>query len=137
MGNFQAGHLIPVFWEASGNAAAIALNIKEHSLDLSVMLHDVTGVKALGVRARLAGPFDAAGRVVCDVDLDEFPFNNNINVFPGRSGLALFGVSPTHSIQVPLICEKVHFAGGTDKELMWDADWKCNSLAGLFVFPAL
>lgn len=136
MGNFQAGHLVPVTWQATGLAVA-ALNIKEHSLDLTVMLHDVTGVKAAGARARIAGPFDAAGRVVCDVDLDEAPFATAVGVFPGFKGIAVFGVSPTLGIQVPLICEKLHFAGSTDKEMMWDADFKGNSLAGLYVFPAL
>jgi hypothetical protein len=137
MGDFQAGHLIPVSWQRQGGALA-ALNVKEHSLDLSVLLHDVTGVKALGVRARIAGPLDAQGRVVCDMDLDEAPFTDAVGITPGVRGIAVFGVSATRGgIQVPLICEKLHQACGTDKELMWDADWKMNSLAGDVVYPAL
>jgi hypothetical protein len=136
-GNFVAGHLVPIGWTASGNSASAALNVKEHSLDISVLLHDVTGVKANGVRARIAGPTDIAGRLVCDLDLDEAPFTATVGVIAGYRGIATWGVSASASIQLPLICEKVHFAGSTDKELMWDADYKCNSLVGSVVYPAL
>lgn len=136
MGNFIAGHLVPVSWTAT-NGTTAALNIKEHSLDISVMLHDVTGVKALGVRARIAGPIDIAGRVVLDHDLDESPLSVAVTVYAGFSGICVFGISPTQGIQCPVICEKVHYSGATDKELMWDADFKANSLAGLIVYPSL
>ena len=136
MGNFVAGHLVPVSWLASGGQNFV-LNVKEHSLDISVLLHDVTGVKASGVRARIAGPVDVAGRVVCSFDLDESPFQEPGLILPGTRGIAVFGVSATAGIQLPLICEKYHQSASTDKELMWDADWKCNSLAGLIVYPAL
>ncbi len=140
MGNFQAGCFVPVNWKAAGANPLpdyFNLNIKEHSLTLQHLLHDVTGVKANGVRARIAGPQDIEGRVVLDLDLDELPFSNSVQVVSGRSGLMQFGVSPVYTIQVPVICEKVHFAGGTDKELMWDGDFKANSLAGAIVFPSL
>lgn len=136
MGNFQPGHLIPVSWVAQGGQQFV-LNVKEHSLDISVLLHDVTGTKAGGVRARIAGPIDIAGRVVCDWDLDESPLSEPGLLIPGVRGVAVFGVSANTGIQLPLICEKYHQSASTDKELMWDNDWKCNSLAGLIVFPAL
>lgn len=137
MGNFQPGHLVPVTWQPIGDGAAASLNIKEHQLTLSVLLHDVTGVKANGVRARIAGPLDIEGRVVCDMDLDEAPIAVTVGVFAGFSGIAVFGISQTRGIQVPLICERVNFQGGTEKELMWDANFKANSLAGSVVYPAL
>lgn len=138
MGNFQAGHLIPVTWANTGGDGAFSLNIKEHNLEFSVLLHDVTGVKANGLRARLAGPADIAGRMVCDLDLDEAPWSAAVGVRQGNSGLAVFGVNAAGAgFQVPLICEKLRFSGATDKELMWDADWKANSLAGALVYPAL
>lgn len=138
MGNFQPGHLVPVSWQVSAAGAPYELNVKETSLDMSVMLHDVTGVKAQGVRARLAGPLDVASRLLCDLDLDEAPWFNGVGVVPGFRGILRYGVSVLgHRIQIPMQCEKLHFSGSTDKEMMWDADWKVNSLVGLVVFPAL
>lgn len=136
-GQFQAGHLIPVTWQANGNGAPFLLNIKEQDLSLQVLLHDVTGYKALGVRARIAGPLDVDGRMVLDMDASEPPYINPPLIVPGVSGIAVFGTTLVRGIQVPLICEKYHQGGSTDKELMWDASWKCNSLAGLIVYPAL
>jgi hypothetical protein len=137
VGDFQPGHLIPVGWQADGGQVA-SLNIKEHSCEISVMLHDVTGVKAGGVRARIAGPTDISGRMVLDLDLDEAPWSAAVAVVAGFNGVAIFGVNPEGTgIQVPLICEKVRFSGSTDKELMWDTDMKANSLAGVIVYPGL
>ena len=135
-GRFVSGHLVPVSWTPTGGVGSF-LNIKEHNLDISALLHDVTGWKAGGVRARIAGPIDIAGRVVCDMDLDEPPFLAPPLLLPGVKGITVFGVSTTVGIQCPLILEKYHQTGGTDKELMWDADWKANSLAGYLVYPAL
>lgn len=135
---FQAGHLVPVSWQATGGQV-FSLNIKEHSLDISVLLHDVTGVKAAGLRARIAGPTDIQGRVVLDWDLEESPFSEPGLILAGTMGVAVFGVDTAgrHGIQCPLICEKYHQGGATDRELMWDCDWKCSSLAGSLVYPAL
>lgn len=135
-GNFQPGHLVPVTWAAQGLTQAL-INIKEQDLGIEVLLHDVTGYKALGVRARVAGPVDCSGRMVCDFDSDEPPYVSPPLIVPGVRGVAVFGVSATRGIQVPLSCQKLHFSGSNDKEEMWDADWKMNSLAGLLVFPAL
>lgn len=137
MGEFQSGHLIPVQWTAS-EGESFALNIREHSLDISVLLHDVTGVKANGLRARIAGPTDISGRVVCDWDTDESPLGEPGLLLPGTLGIAVFGVNAAgNGVQCPLIVEKYHQGASTDKELMWDVDMKCNSLAGLLVYPAL
>ncbi len=136
MGDFQPGHLVPVSWKSIGGVTA-QINIKEHQLTLSVLLHDVTGVKSLGVRSRIAGPLDIEGRMVCDMDITEAPMSLAVSIFAGLGGIAVFGISATLGIQVPLICERVNFQGGTDKELMWDANFKANSLAGHVVYPGL
>ncbi len=135
-GAFQPGHLVPMTWGAVGQGAVL-LNIKEQDLSLEVLLHDVTGYKALGVRARIAGPLDISGRIVCDMDASEPPYLVPIFIVPGVNGIAVFGTTITRGIQVPLQCQKLHFAGSTDKEMMWDADWKANSLVGLVVYPPL
>src|SRR5947209_1306803 len=107
--NFAPGHFAPVQWQpVSGQAAT--LNIKGHDLTLSVLLHDVTGTSALGVRMRIAGPTDVEGNVQCDMDLDAPPYGTPPLIIPGVSGVAAFGFSLTRSIQVPLIVEKLHFA---------------------------
>ena len=139
MADFIAGHLVPVNWTVFGGAGVLhEFNVKDHSLDISVLLHDVTGVKANGLRARIAGPTDIAGRIVCDRDLDESPWEAPALLRAGNSGVALFGVDDTGDfVQCPVICEKFHMAGATDREMMWDADWKCNSLRGFLVYPAL
>ncbi len=137
-GNFQPGHLIPWTFTVT-QKAAFSLNVKETSFDISVLLHDVTGVKAKGLRARIAGPTDIAARVVLDLDMDEAPISAAVNVTPGTSGVLLAGLDQVsaHGVQLPIICEKLHVSGATDKELMWDGDFKGNSLAGALVYPAL
>lgn len=140
MGSFVPGHLVPTSWQTFQNPGnpIVELNVKETSLDISVMLHDVTGVKAIGIRARIGGPLDLAGRVVCDLDLDEAPWITGFGILPGFIGVLRFGVTANGArIELPMICEKLHFAGAVEKELMWDADFKCNSLAGTLVYPAL
>lgn len=134
---FQGGQFVGVGWQAQGLGVATALNIKSHDLKLSVALFDVTGVLAGGVRARIGGPSDADGNVQCDMDLLAPPYANPPLIQPGVSGIALFGLSPVKSIQVPLIVETLHFASAIDKEVAWDFATKCNSLAGFIVFPAL
>ena len=133
--NFIAGHPVPFSW-APLNGETSLLNIKEHSLDISVMLHDVTGNRAGGVRARLAGPLDIQGRIVASMDLDAVPFQAPPLLIPGCRGIAVWGVSTTRGIQTPLILEKYHQGTGTDKELAWDCDWKADSRSGLVVYPS-
>lgn len=150
MGNFQPGHFVPVQWQRAGGVLA-TLNVKQHDLTLSVLLHDVTGVKANGIRARLAGPIDAEGRVNCDMDLDEPPYLDPPLLQMGVSGVGAFGVGvgpiPLSGftplapgfrfIQVPLIIEQLHFSSATDQEVKWDTSMKMNSRAGFLVFPSL
>jgi hypothetical protein len=138
-GNFIAGDLVPWTFAVKGKVGGFILNVKETSFDISVLLHDVTGVKALGLRARIAGPTDLAARIVLDLDMDEAPIGAAVGINAGVSGLMFCGLSQVfaQSVQLPLICEKLHIAGSTEKELMWDADWKGNSLAGALVYPAL
>lgn len=137
--NFQPGHLVGVNWQAQGLGVATALNIKSHNLTLLSLLHDVTGVLAGGVRARLAGPTDVDGDMQLDFDALAPPYLSPPLIQNGVSGVAAWGLSaaPVRSISVPLICEKVHFASAVDKEVMWDAAFKCNSIVGPIVYPAL
>lgn len=135
--NFSPGHFAPVQWQREGVAPLHTLNIKSHDLRLSVLLHDVTGTKANGVRARLAGPTDVAGQVMCDLDLDDPPYVDPPLILPGISGIASFGMSAARGIQVPLIVEELHFASAIDQEVKWDFSSKCNSRAGMIVFPPL
>ncbi|HEX5272706.1 MAG TPA: hypothetical protein VFW33_19550 [Gemmataceae bacterium] len=136
MFNFSPGHFAPVAWQRTGGVLGV-LNIKQHDLKISVLLHDVTSTGSLGVRARLAGPTDVAGQVTCDLDLDAPPYLDPPLMLPGISGVAAFGMSIARSIQVPLIVEQLHFASAIDSEVKWDTDMKCNSRAGLIVYPAL
>jgi hypothetical protein len=138
---FVAGHLVPVGFQKTGGTL-LTLNIKSHSLDLTCLLHDVTGYKALGVRARIAGPLDADGRIVLDLDLLEPWYAQDgavPRIVPSYSGIMAFGVNAagTKTIQIPMICERLHHAGEVDREIIWDATWKMNSLAGAIVYPAL
>lgn len=134
--NFSPGHFAPVAWQRTGGVAG-TLNIKQHDLKISVLLHDVTGTASLGVRGRLAGPTDVAGQVMCDLDLDVPPYIDPPLMLPGISGVAAFGMSASRAIQVPVIIEQLHFASAIDQEVKWDTDMKANSRAGLIVYPAL
>ena len=135
--NFSPGHFVPVEWQRDGTAVVSTLNIKSHDLRLSVLLHDVTGSAAGGVRARLAGPTDVAGQVMCDLDLDAPPYIDPPLILPGASGITNFGVSASKGIQVPVIVEELHFSSAIDQEVKWDFSCKANSIAGVIVYPAL
>lgn len=134
--SFSPGHFAPVQWQRTGGVLS-TLNIKQHDLKISVLLHDVTGTAALGVRMRLAGPTDVQGQVTCDFDLDLPPYLDPPLILPGISGVAAFGLSSNRAIQVPLIVEQLHFASAIDSEVKWDTDMKCNSRAGFIVYPPL
>lgn len=134
---FIAGHSIPVAWQPVG-AASTTLDVKEHSVDLSVLLHDVTNSRHVGVRARLAGPLDAQGTVQASLDLDQVPWNAPTpNILPGVSGVIAFGVTAAAGIQVPTVVEKLHNASAIEKEVNWSFDVKMNSIAGAVVYPAV
>ena len=134
---FSAGHFVPAEWTVSGSTVVTTLNIKSHDLRISALLHDVTGTSAGGVRARLAGPTDVAGQVMCDLDLDAPPYINPPYMLPGVSGVCLFGMSASKGIQVPMIIEELHFSSAIDQEVKWDTSMKANSIAGVIVYPAL
>jgi hypothetical protein len=134
--NFQSGHYCPVNWAPSGGVAG-TLNIKSHDINLSVLLHDVTGTAAGGVRMRLAGPLDASGNVKADFDLDLPPYAAAPIILPGLSGIITFGISATKGIQIPSICESLHFMSAVENEVTYDWASKMNSKAGFVVYPAL
>jgi len=133
--NFQRGDYVPVGWNPQGGAGVV-LNIKSHSLDISVLLFDTTNTGSGGFRSRLAGVGDAAGTVNADYDLDLSPYRAAL-ITAGISGIANFYLSPTNFIQVPTIIEKVHYESAVESEVKYSFDVKGNSRAGLFVYPAL
>lgn len=134
--NYVPGHLTPVQWQATGGALA-TLSIKSHNLDISVLLHDVTSTRHAGVRARLAGPLDAAGTVNNALDLDVPPYLTPPTILPGVGGVAAWGLSSTRAIQLPLICEKLGFTSAIEQEVQWNADWKMDARQGVVIYPAL
>lgn len=136
MFNFQRGDFVPVTVQTAG-LPAVLLNIKGHTLDLTCLLFDVTSTGSGGVTARISGKLDAAGTVNADFDADAPPYVNPPAIMPGLRGICVFGVSPVRGIQVPTICEKLHFESSVESEVKYSFDVKMNSLAGLFVFPAL
>jgi hypothetical protein len=136
MWNYQSGAFVPVAWQPTGGNLA-TLDIKEHTLDLSVLLVDVTSVSHQAVRARIAGPLDIAGTCQLALDLDAPPWANPPLVIPGLRGIAGFGINPTKQMQVPVSIEKLHLASAIEKEVQWSVDMKGNRIAGLVVYPPL
>ena len=137
--NFAGGHFATAGWTPAGGTQVI-LNVKDHTLDISVMLHDVTCAQTGGVRARVSGPLEAAGSVHADLDLDIEPWMPAVNLFPGLRGIVGFGYTgglTARVIQIPTSVEKVNYQASMEKELMWGWDAKMNALAGLVVYPAL
>lgn len=134
--NYQPGHFAPVQWQRVGGQLAL-LNIKSHSIDLSVLLHDVTSTGSGGGRARIAGPLDAAGTVNLDLDMDQPPYADPPLILSGVRGVAGFGFTLVRQLQVPMIVEKLHFAAEVDREVMWSTDMKFNQLAGVLIYPPL
>ena len=135
MNNFVPGHFAPVAWQANGGTA-FTLQIREHSVDLTVLLHDVTHTGTSGVRARIAGPLDCQGNVQATLDLDAPPWGP-VALLPGYRGICAFGVSPTRSLQLPVSVEKLRLQSSTEKEVNYSFDVKMNALAGVIVYPAL
>lgn len=134
--DFRPGHYAPVIWQATGGTASV-LQIRDHTVDLSVMLHDVTHTGTDGVRARIAGPLDAAGTVNASLDLDLPPFQGPISLQPGFQGICAFGFTPAKFLQVPTRVEKLHFASAVDKEVTYSFDVKMDAFAGVVVYPSL
>ncbi len=136
--NFVPGHFAPVVFAnaAAAGGVGVQLDIKDHTVDLTVLLHDVTNTGTGGVRARIAGPLDAQGTVNADLDLDSPPYGAAA-IFPGVRGLCLFGFSLSRALQIPVRVEKLHFAAAVDKEVMYSFDVKMDANAGVVVYPAL
>lgn len=132
--NFQPGHLCPVRFKPDGGNDA-TLNVKSHNLDLTALLHDVTGTRHAGVRARIGGPADAQGTVQADFDLDEAPYHDPPSIRPTVRGLMFFHISPTKAIQVPVIVERLHFESAVESQVKYSFDVKMNALAGALVYP--
>lgn len=150
MQNFLPSHFAPAGWglvsqtgyPASPLGTPVILNVKGHTLDLSVMLFDVTHTGTGGVRARIAGPLDAKGVVEADLDLDLTPWNPSLQIKPGLRGIALFAYAilpggVLDMMQVPVIVEKLHTATQIDAEVKWNMDVSMDALAGLLIYPAL
>lgn len=136
---FQAGHNCPVRFQVSGQAVA-TLAVTAHSLDISVLLYNVTNTSHGGDTARIAGLRDAAGSIQADFDADLPPYLNPPFIQEGVSGIFLFfysAVSLNRPIQVPMIIEKVHYSMQVGSQTKYSFDVKMNKLAGLLVYPSL
>lgn len=136
LNNFQPGHFGSALWQPTGGAL-VTVQIKEHTVDISVLLHDVTHGGTGGVRARIAGPLDAAGTVNADLDLDAPPYGP-VALFPGVRGVTgLVYVPAKGPLQIPCRVEKVHYALSMEKEISYSFDVKIDALSGIAVYPAL
>ena len=138
-GNYQSGHNTGVYFEVLGQGTVSSLCVSSHSLDISVLLFDVTGTCHGGNTARLAGKRDAAGTVNAFFDADSPPYLNPPYIREGVSGVMLFYFSSLalgRPMQVPVIIEKVHYETAVAGETKYSFDVKMNSLAGTFAMPA-
>src|SRR5258707_450163 len=135
--NFQRGDLVPALWQAQGGPLT-TLNIQGHTLDLSVLLIDVTNSASLGIKARLASTLEGAGTFKLSFDLD-IPFYGAMLLRPGIGGIASFGVNAaqTRFIQTPVSVEKVGVASAREGDVQLSVDVKINSLVGFFVYPPI
>ncbi len=139
--NFQRGDFVPASFQSvapggtpTTNGPLVILNIKGHTLDLIAMLYDVTSSGSGGLKARLGGTLDAEGTINASLDLDLVPYGAPL-IVAANSGIAVFGVSPTKGIQVPVIIERVPFKSGVDSEVQYSIQCKMNQLAGFLVYP--
>lgn len=135
MNNFQPGHFAPVAWQATG-LAAVTLQIKDHNVEMSVLLHDVTHTGTAGVRGRIAGPRDASGSVNASLDLDLPPYGA-ASIFEGLPGICAFGFSPLKLLQIPVRIEKVRYQSAVESEVKYGFDVKMSAFSGFIVYPAL
>ncbi len=136
--NYQRGDLLPVIWQATGGTGGV-LNIVGYDVSLENMLHDVTGTRHGGYRARIAGLADVTGNVKAHFDLDVMPWVDPPTIRPGVSGVIGFYVSIQATgkyVQVPCIIEKLHLVSGVENALAYDFDVKLNILAGTFLLPS-
>jgi hypothetical protein len=135
--NWQRGDLVPFGFQATGGPSVL-LNIKGHTLDLSVLLYDVTNTGTFGARARLTGTLDASGSIKLSFDLDN-PFYGPISMRPGQKGVASFGVNAaqTRFISFGVAIEKVGIATAIEQEVQQPVDVKLDINSGLLIYPPL
>ena len=133
---YQRGDFVPVGWQALGvsGAASVILQVKQHTLDISSLMIDVTNTGFGGVRGRIAGLRDMDGSAELSLDLGQVPWLSPYFVLDGVSGIMTFGYSANAGIQVPCIVEKTHHVSGVDKEVQWSCTVKGNALAGVLVY---
>lgn len=132
---FQRGDQLPVSFQALGQGNVAVLAITGYTLDVSVLLFDVTNTSTGGNTARLAGKRDASGTINYDFDANSPTYLTPPNLVEGVSGVMLFFVKPNNPIQVPIIIEKMHLESSVTSELKGSCDVKMNALAGQFVYP--
>lgn len=136
--NWQRGDLVPIIVQPLGGAVT-RLNIKKHSLNLSILLVDTTHTGTGGYTGRLGQKADAKGSITAGFDLDAPPYAAAPSMIPGTSGIALFYVSVAalnKYIQVPIIVGELRFETGVEQEVVYGLDVAMNIHAGTFAFPA-
>lgn len=134
--NFSPGQFCGATWSPVGGAPG-TLEIRGHTLDLSVMLFDVSNTGNPTGRARLAGLDDVAGTVNTFLDLDLPLYSAIVVIVPASRGIASFGMSLVRGIQTPVIVEKLHFQVTTDTALEASFDVKMDCRVGLIVYPPI
>jgi|SRR5579859_7436702 len=132
---FVSGHANPFAFQVLGQTNVATLNIKSSSWDEEINMILVTHSGSGGIAARLANVLDGHGTIACDLDLLAPPYMNPPLIIPGISGLALYYIAPTRSIQIPVMVGKVHYEGQVQGQSMWTFDIAMNSLAGQYIRP--
>lgn len=136
MNNFQRGDLSPVSWAPQNLGFTALLNVKESTVDVMVILFDVSHTGLGGDTGRIRGKRDASGTVHASIDLDAPPWGNTVVLNEGQPGIMLQFVGPTKAIQLPMCVERLHFQGANmQKECDYSFDAKMNKLAGFLVYP--
>jgi hypothetical protein len=124
-------------------------------MDDLVLLFDTTHTGHLGAgTARTAGKGDSSGNITMSFDADIPPYlippasqpgagPSNLQSQPntqfiqkGVSGIMLFYVTPTKTIQKPIVVEKLNWKSAVDSELQFNFDWKENVNVGMTVYPS-
>lgn len=132
-GNYQRGDLIDFIVQI--NQESTELSIKNHTLDIESITHDVTGTQHGGATARIGGKVDARGTVNAAFDLDNPIYNRPPDINVNSTGVALFGVGEDGTgIQVPFIVKRVHYEASVETEVRYSFDIELNVLAGELVY---
>ena len=112
------------------------LNVTGWEGQRNVLLFDVTNVSHGGNTARIAGKRDGSGNIQLDFDAGLPIYAPPFGIQEGVSGVIFESVSPLRAIQTPVILEALKFVSQISSQLKYNFDWKMNTLAGLFVYPA-